>query len=354
MTEGSNTQILPNFSFTYASTRLLKETYRHVWKIEDFLNSPQKVEESIRSSVFPVGDGTRKWYLELYFKGDTLNKEFVSLYLKSCNKLLSVSAVVEIGILGKDDVKMNSMVYETLYFGVKENNLGNPYLINYSTLRSDLSYLPDENLVVFCNITTKELVTNSVHQLEIKAEDKITDLIENMTYLMKEAPHSDISVKCGESVFKCHRALLSARSRTMSTMINTKFEGDSTEGDLVLHSFFDEAVFSDVISYLYTDTAPNLKNHPRELLGASTFYDLRGLNVLCQIELIKSLSLDTCVNYLLLAKKNDANHLKREALECIKRNWQYVSKSYEWKSLLGDSSNLSLVNDLMKRVAATL
>ena len=90
----------------------------------------------------------------------------------------------------------------------------------------------------------------------------------------------------GVHEFKVHKFILAARSPVFKRM----FETDMKECSSVLEDITAEAV-DELLTYLYTGTAPNLEELTEELFEAANEYELPHLIALCKEALGNSINI---------------------------------------------------------------
>ncbi|XP_064455125.1 speckle-type POZ protein-like [Ornithodoros turicata] len=96
----------------------------------------------------------------------------------------------------------------------------------------------------------------------------------------------------------------------------------------------------EMITFIYTDTAPNMASLAAELLHAGEKYDLKRLKSMCEYSLASSLSVDTAVDILRLAIKLNADKLRDFAACYIKGHAVDVGKSDAWKAMVEEEPRL--------------
>ncbi len=71
-----------------------------------------------------------------------------------------------------------------------------------------------------------------------------------------EKTFSDISIECGGEVFQAHRIILASHSPVFKRMLET--ETKEKQEKVITISDLDKEVVSDMLTFLYTSSAPNL------------------------------------------------------------------------------------------------
>ena len=151
---------------------------------------------------------------------------------------------------------------------------------------------------------------------------------------------SDAQIKVGQETFKVHKVILASVSQVFQKM----FESDMQEKNGVINiSDFDSAVIFDVLAYIYTGEAPNLKTLAKDLLLAADKYDLQGLVFICMQQLETDLTFDNVAEVLFLADKLSLqNPLRNACIRFIQKHSASVSRSKSWQSLMEVSQDLAV------------
>ena len=148
---------------------------------------------------------------------------------------------------------------------------------------------------------------------------------EGMHSLYKSEALVDTTIKCQDKKFKVHRAVLASQSPVFRGM----FEADMNEkqsGVIEVSDITPEAM-SDLVTYLYTGTTPDMKS---ELLEVADKYQLTRLLTICENELRNSIKKTNVVKTLILADLHGRPALKRACFQFIRLNSAEVLQTSEW------------------------
>ena len=188
----------------------------------------------------------------------------------------------------------------------------------------------------------------SVSQCAVVSEHNPIKMVKLM---FEDELFTDITIETGEKTFKAHRAVLSSCSDVFKRM----FEVDMKEKrqNVVTISDIDPEVMADLLAYMYTGTAPNLKKLARELLIAADKYNLPCLLGMCVNELKLNLTPANVAEILLFA---DGTHLetrlteslKEVCIKFIKHHSSSVYRSESWKKL--KETSLELAVDVLENI----
>ena len=181
----------------------------------------------------------------------------------------------------------------------------------------------------------------SVSQCAVVSEH---DPIKMVKLMFEDELFTDITIETGEKTFKAHRAVLASCSDVFKRMfeINMKEKRES----VVTISDIDPEVMADLLAYMYTGTAPNLKKLARELLIAADKYNLPCLLGMCVNKLIVNLTPANIAENLLLAdgihlETRLTKSLKDACIKFIKHHSCSVYRSESWKKLKETSFELA-------------
>lgn len=147
---------------------------------------------------------------------------------------------------------------------------------------------------------------------------------------------ADITLKCAGKEFKAHKVILASQSPVFRKM----FEIDMKEkrSDIVEISDLTPEVLSNLLSFIYAGTCPNIRTVAMELLNAANKYQIPSLMIMCEKELEVRVKTDNVFEYLVLAYLHQATHLKASCMRFIKLHPVAVFESKGWKSFKKNAS----------------
>ena len=201
--------------------------------------------------------------------------------------------------------------------------------------------LHENSLTIQCTGTFM-LISEPV--LSVHQEPRTTDPSTEILKVMHEKNiHTDMQIEVGDKTFRAHRAVLASRSSVFLKM----FESDMKEKEerRVIISNIDPEVVSDLLTYIYTGGAPQMKSHVEDLLLAADKYNIPDLVTLCEDELRRNLTPTNVAEVLLLADSlqlGSSNSLKESCIHFISKNSAQVYKSESWKKLKDFSLELAM------------
>ena len=159
----------------------------------------------------------------------------------------------------------------------------------------------------------------------------LDNIFTGMKKLLSDGLLADLTIKCGDSEFKAHKAILASQSPVFRRMLESDMKEQRT--NVIEISDVDQAVISDMLAYIYTGSAPNLDTLARELLNVANKYELSGLFTMCERELKLKINLENVIELLQLADMLDSSYLKKSCLNYISFNSGAIRSSEEWKQL---------------------
>ena len=197
-------------------------------------------------------------------------------------------------------------------------------LIRRDDLLSNLPrFLPDGKLTVLC----------ALHYLQPEIKTYVADepeIVSHMRNVLTDGLFSDVTVVADEREFPAHRAILAEHSDVFRAM----FEVDMVEkrdNRVVIDDISADAL-DDLLTFIYTEKAPNICVNASELLAAAEKYNILSLKTACEVELAKSLNIDNVVDRLIESEMYRAYLLKDDALLWIGKNAPDVVTTSSWRS----------------------
>ena len=144
-----------------------------------------------------------------------------------------------------------------------------------------------------------------------------------------------------------HKAILAAQSPVFMRMLVTNMRERASSA--ITLTDIDPAVFSELLTYLYSGTAPNMKIFATDLLTVADKYQVSRLSMMCENHLKSTLEATSVVPLLVRADMHNATHLKEACLKYIHVNSAEVYKTSEWRQFKANkAANLSLLMEIME------
>ena len=188
--------------------------------------------------------------------------------------------------------------------------------------------------VVFLGYSLNIISEVSVPPLTIRA-----DLGSLLTFTTEERNKKftdiEIIIKQGEGTSPvhlfAHKAILAARSPVFEKMFEHDLKEKVTNAVDVVD--IDPEVFKELLTYIYTEKAPNIKTLASPLLRAAEKYQLKRLKALCEQRLSYDLQVSNSAETLVLAHTYQAQQLKKNALKYIIRHRDEVRNTKDWETV---------------------
>ena len=275
----------------------------HLWPLTKLPNPGRGSAATVLSSVFPLRS-TLQWQLELKVQASSLQYGYGGFALggtpqgslDSCKLTLKlVSGANKVEILYHVNVeshipkgKVNTTTVGVAYVTVTQEN---PIKLDVSRsiLTSGSKPLLTLDLVVLRNYPVVEVPPNS---------DLITDL---KSTLEARSELNDVTLFAGpqKEEIKTNKFMLMARSPVFTRM----FQSGMKEQNTNQVKLPDESVevCREMLTYIHTDQAPNIRNMAEDLWKAANKYELADLQARCENYLAGQLTVDTVAHILTFA-----------------------------------------------------
>lgn len=326
---GLGTSIIP------PATVVKEVHFSYTWLIETFSSRMEEVGQSICSTRFSTGTNIQnEWHLTCYPRGRSKESEgYLSVYLYS---VFHVTAKAVISIINSGKCEISNDTGVRAY--VPSKGWGTPNLISRDDLFSRGSiFLPAGRLAICCDIVLYR-DPNPPPSLPMKP------IIKDFKKLLFSSEFSDVSLVVGEKEIQAHRNILSARSPVFSRMLNSEMM-ESSSREILIDDITEEAL-REMLSFVYTGQVPNIQVLAHQLYYAADKYQIDELIVICEDSLIRNLSVNSCVETLILSDRHDAVNLKMSVLEYIINNIEEVMETKAWAELA--KSNSIMVNEVLR------
>ncbi len=277
---------------------------------------------------------TRNYYLEDRRYTKTICRDMPAQQAKFTLSLLNKG--------GEKEYSKTSLMQEL----AAGNEVGFSDFIEMKTVlerKDDL--LHDNCLKVLCELTIRGTIAhNPVRRIEnYLYPDPANDLAAQLGVVLDgpdEGLYSDFTITAGERHFKVHKLLLATRSSVFRAMIDsTMMEGESSCVKIEDHS---PEVVKEMLTYIYTGQAPNIKELVEDLLSIAHKYQLDSLVLNCGKELRDRLTPETVILTLRQAEKYAMKPLKRACLRYALDNFSEVEKSQAFSALKTEEPEMYL------------
>lgn len=354
---------------TACSTKMDTVIFMHKWSVNQFSVQQElsSAGEFLESNIFGSTNGEYKFRLKLFPSGkDEDCRGYLSLFLQiikcpSPKLRFRVNFYIDATdgprgcALNKNVVTINrgGIVTASKFFSTE-------------TLKSRLSrFLPDDVLTVGVELT----VYGEQSSCEIEPDDEsyvstdgsvhtprnisgtgedgsplpngyISPFGRELGQLLDSSDFSDFTLHVGRRSFRCHKAILSARSPFFQGMFRNQSNQENVSGEATLEDVTPEAV-SAILEYIYKDSCSELTKQPMEIMAAADRFCLDRLKLQCQEVLVRDMTVANVCERIRAADLYGAPKLKKKALNIFQRNHQAILESREWNDLENDCPSLA-------------
>ena len=208
-------------------------------------------------------------------------------------------------------------------------------------VENPVQYLPDNKLSVLCII--HYLLPGTYAADDLDEPIPIVPPADGSSFMgniLTEGLFTDVVVVVGKQEFPAHKAILAERSEVFRAMFNVDMK-ESHEKRVVIEDMTAGAV-SDLLTFIYTDTVPNISESMRaeELLSASEKYNIPRLKAICEAELAKCIDTTNVIDMLIVSETYRADQLKRATLFWMARDAGDIIETQSWESLCEEHPEL--------------
>lgn len=166
---------------------------------------------------------------------------------------------------------------------------------------------------------------------EGRKNQSLTILSQNFLSLYNDTESSDITISCGNREFNVHKVILIHRSPVFQAM----FRNDMLEksSNTINIEDIDPEAFEVFLRFLYTGQASIEVKQAAGVFEACEKYQLSDLKEMCLITMQENITVEACVETLLVADKFSLHDLRNKTLSFIKKNIPKVINSPAWEKM---------------------
>lgn len=326
-------------------TRMITFRKHLHWTIKNYFDWAATAGEFEYSPVFKIDLGNIKepstFCLKIYPKGETEDAMgHISVYLENQNKA-DIVADYEHYLVKKDGSHLKIISEEKWQFKQYAAR-GTKNGIKLSILQKHQEeFLPNGNLTIGSLITIKLPESDSVRHSNLEKNVKMQKTMSECfarTYAVTNPENtanyeklSDFTIFCGnnlETSFKCHKLILSIRSRVFDKMfIHNTTENKKNEVHITDIS---PATVRDLLNFMYTDNITE-EMISEELLYAADKYEVHRLKAICEKELAAQMTVAKAIDIGIAAHLQGTDAFQEEVIRFMAKNWGKIkaSKAYE-------------------------
>ncbi|XP_064487789.1 speckle-type POZ protein-like isoform X2 [Ornithodoros turicata] len=320
---------------TYSCRRLKRETCVHTWVIEDFSLRLGSRDDFVESDKFSP-DADSEWCLRLYpwSKDNFYDTVFLELVFLGTGTAVAKGQFWIVSGNGRTVRKCDMLIRKftpeidafSVWLGEKKDFLD-----------TAKGLLVDDVLTLSCELTTVKDTGISMACTLRKPLEGPT-LKDDVSRFSENTDFTDLTIVAENKTFRVHKVLLAARSPVFHAMFMNDMK--EKQESLVEVKDLSADVVREMLTFVYTDEAPNLCSMACDLLQAADKYDLERLRSMCEEQIALCLTADTAVDALRLADRTNAAHLKRVATHYINTHADDVRKSDGWEAMIEEEPHL--------------
>ncbi|XP_064485137.1 speckle-type POZ protein-like [Ornithodoros turicata] len=315
-------------SYSYHEYKAIK--CLHKWVIRDFKVIGDTSDCYIDSGMFFNGHtSSRQWSMRLYPAMVTPYITYLQVDVMFHGS--AAKAAFCIWVVNNDNKKVKEQVR-----AAQSCSKGIVWSVNLgkrSEFVNNSRYLvPDDVLTLCCELT-----------IFYRWQSSAACTVENpprpgFSSLFQDGDFTIVALTAQGKEIKVHKNVLAMCSPVFNAMFkNNMMEKRENRVDL---RDISARVLQEIVTFMYTDTAPNIASLAADLLYAAEKYDLKRLKSMCEHRLASSLTVDNAVHVLHLAVKLKADQLRDFAVCYIKTHAVDVGKTDGWKALTEEETGL--------------
>lgn len=163
--------------------------------------------------------------------------------------------------------------------------------------------------------------------------DHAAELLDALRRFYTSGLFTDVSLQCGDSgqVFRCHRALLSARSSYFKVMFTADMREKSNS--VIKLRGVDSGVLGALVNYVYTAQVCITESNVQSLLEAADLLQFVSVKQACEEFLVRLLDVDNCLGMHAFAQLHLCPGLEREARRVMLSRFTEILQQEEFLEL---------------------
>lgn len=314
------------------------------WMIKEHIS--ESVDE-VLSPVFVTNIDSieSKWQLGLlktktqYLVNPVTRTMYLSMFIKHLSEA-NIDAAIAITVFDCDQKIFRGEPQMQNFNGIKESVISQ-CIMN----RADLQIWDGEKhwdetikVTIICEI---EIKPSDESKLFSKSKLGGFDGFEK---LLGDKKFSDIIFNVNGKQLYAHKNILAHSSAVFAAMFESEMM--ETKRNMVEIKDITCEVFREMLRYIYSGKVNELEKFSYDLFVAADKYFIGGLKEICEQTLCHKLTTENALEYLNLADKHNAFHLKAKTLEFITSSAAAIVHKPELKSL-----NLDLVIEVLRSLA---
>ncbi|XP_018540283.1 kelch-like protein 23 [Lates calcarifer] len=188
---------------------------------------------------------------------------------------------------------------------------------------------------------TMSVKESEIYTYDFCDADHPAELLDALRHFYISGLFTDVSLQCGESgqVFRCHKALLSARSSYFKVMFTADMRERSNS--VIKLTGVDCGVLGALVNYVYTAQVCITESNVQSLLEAADLLQFISVKQACEDFLIRLLDVDNCLGMHAFAQLHLCPGLEREAQRLMLSRFAELTQQEEFLEL--DHEKMRLV-----------
>ncbi|XP_033752613.1 kelch-like protein 25 [Pecten maximus] len=176
--------------------------------------------------------------------------------------------------------------------------------------------------------------------------DYSTDLTSGLNRLRLDGKYSDVTIRCGDRTYSCHRVVLAAMSEFFECMFDSPMEESMTsEVDLTAWNISkDVDICEKVLQFIYTGESAIDMSSAVHLLDSAAHFQMASLKAACLKFLSINLNKTNCLAVWQTASIHGFGELEALALSLVKKHFPEICYSEDFLALNRKEYILNILN----------
>lgn len=310
-----------------------------------------------KTEKFEIGPGTSH-YSNMLFVGEKLkvhcklypfqemDRDRISQFKKIIHDASLVSAKIEenkrLNVSSSKPVLNASTDDKQLIQTITKPAAANP--LNLTTVEpasvTQISSKPPAKL------TTNQLIQTTappIVEMPSKPQAANTSTAQNLLSMAVQCfcdqKFSDITIQVENSdhAIRANKFVLASGSTVWHQLLT-----NDDQLSLINVTNFESDIIESLVAFIYTGSVPNPPKRTDQLLIAARTYGVYGLQIWCEQQLIRTVTIDTAIGLLVLGHRYNAKELFESAVTFVRQNLAQLKQRDEWKSVFFSYPELAL------------
>jgi len=335
------------------------DKFTFVWEITNFSARSEANGEFLKSKEFTIngpGNKSSKLHARVYPRGkirkgkDNSDSVSVFLYNDTDDDLFSKFALYYVKL---NNFKQKYYECENMVTIQSHKNFG--WYEFFMRAGNMDQYAPAGTLKLIFEIKILEVSDESVEFVDDRSSNNSVVLsqdyhrdqhFQDLDQLFSSKLFADVTIRCGDKTFECHKIILASRSNVFKAMFESNMKEDIT-GCVEIENIVPE-VFENLLQYIYTcKVQGTFHKMAKELLIAADQYQVEKLKELCEEKLKSTIDVENCMDLLVLAEMYHVPVLKSKALKMVSQNLETLCLKKLKETLLAHPELMMAVMEMI-------